>query len=135
MQGEYFHIANEHSRVQLIKFIQAQPVGFDVKLKKAKKPNRTLKQNAALHKFCEMLAEQLNDAGLDMRKVMKPDVDIPWSMLTAKEHLWRPVQKAMTDKTSTTEADTAEYSEIYSVLMRHLSEKFNGVYVPWPSNQ
>ena len=97
-------------------------------------PARTLKQNKALHKYCEMLAEALNDAGLDMRTVLKPGVAIPWNKERVKDALWRPIQEAMTDKESTTELDTAEPSRIYDVLDRHLGEKF-GLHVPWPQDE
>jgi len=93
---------------------------------------RTLKQNKSLHKFCELLADELNAAGLDMKTVLKPSVDIPWSKTSVKEFLWRPIQEAMLQKESTTELNSAEPSEIHAVLMRHLSEKF-GVYVSWPN--
>lgn len=93
---------------------------------------RTLLQNKALHKFCEQLADELNAAGLDMKTVLKPTVDIPWSKTTVKEFLWRPIQEAMLRKESTTELSSAEPSEVHAVLMRHLSEKF-GVYVSWPN--
>ena len=39
-----------------------------------------------------MIANALNDAGLDMKKVLKPEIDIPWNTATVKEYLWRPVQ-------------------------------------------
>lgn len=93
---------------------------------------RTLKQNKSLHKFCELLADELNAAGLDMKTVLKPSVDISWSKQSVKEFLWRPIQEAMLQKESTTDLNSAEPSEIHAVLMRHLSEKF-GVYVSWPS--
>lgn len=91
-------------------------------------------QNAALHKYLEMLAELLNEAGLDMKKVLKPQVDIPWTKESAKEHLWKPIQQIVIDKSSTTQATTAEYSQVYDVLSRHLAEKF-GIYCPWPSRE
>lgn len=94
--------------------------------------NRTDKQNKSLHKFCQELADELNAAGLDMKTVLKPSVDIPWSKTTVKEFLWRPIQEIMVQKESTTELDTIEPGEIHKVLMRHLSEKF-GIYVSWPS--
>lgn len=94
---------------------------------------RTPAQNNALHKFCAMLAETLNDAGLDMRAVIKQDVDIPWTRDTVKDHLWRPIQKAMTGKQSTTEVTTVEPSEIHRVLARHLGEKLGVTCPPWPS--
>lgn len=93
---------------------------------------RTQKQNKSLHKFCEMLAEALNDAGYDMKKVLKPGVEIPWTKESVKNYLWRPIQDAMYDKDSTTELDTVEPSEIHKVLMRHISSKF-GIDVPWPN--
>ena len=93
---------------------------------------RTLTQNAALHLFCEWLSEVLNDAGYDMRRTLRQDVEIPWSGHTVKEHLWKPVQKALLDKGSTTEADRVEYSEVYDVIARHMADKF-GIQVPeWP---
>lgn len=93
---------------------------------------RTIQQNKSLHLYCEMLAEALNEAGLDMRVVLKPEVDIPWTKESVKEHLYKPILKIMLDKDSTTEMDTVNPSEVYQVLDRHLAEKF-GVSVEWPS--
>lgn len=108
---------------------------IDIEITKAQKSKRTLTQNAALHKYCELLAIALNDAGFDMKRTLKPEVDIPWTMEAVKEHLWRPIQAAITQKQSTTEADTSQYSEVYNVLSRHLSQKLGGVHVPWPSKK
>lgn len=93
---------------------------------------RTLTQNASLHKYLGLLAEALNDAGYDMKKTLKDDVDIPWNTELAKEYLWRPVQKALTGKESSTKPTKKEYTYIYEVLSRHMAEKF-GVVVLWPS--
>lgn len=96
---------------------------------------RTNSQNKALHLFCDLLAKELNMAGLDMKTVLKPEVDIPWTKQTVKDYLWRPIQKALTTKQSTTELDTAEPSEVWEILNRHLGEKF-GVEVPaFPSQE
>ena len=87
---------------------------------------RTLKQNAALHKFFALLADALNDAGLDQRVVfeaMREGVEIPWNEATVKENLYKPILEAMTGKTSTTEMDTVDPSEVYNVLHRWLSSK------------
>lgn len=93
---------------------------------------RTVTQNAAMHLYFEMLAVALNDAGLDMKKVLTKKVDILWAKSSVKEYLWRPVQEAMTGKESTTELNTVEPSDIHAALDRHLAEKF-GVSVRWPS--
>lgn len=95
---------------------------------------RTLTQNAALHKYCQILADDLNEAGLDMKQVIKPGIDIPWTMESVKQNLWKPVQIAVTGKESTTKPLTNEYSEIYEVLSRHLSMKL-GIDVAWPTRE
>ena len=91
-------------------------------------------QNSSLHLYLSHLSEALNDAGYDMKKTLKQEVDIPWDAkgVNAKEFLWRPIQKALTKKDSTTKPTTKDYVYIYEVLSRHLVEKF-GVNVPWPS--
>lgn len=94
---------------------------------------RTLTQNRALHLWFRLLAETLNDAGLDMRQVIREEVEIPWTESAVKEYLWRPVQKAMLQKQSTTEANRTDYTEVRDVIARHLGQRF-GVEVPeWPS--
>lgn len=97
-----------------------------------KYPQRTLTQNAALHLYFTLIATTLNDLGLDMRKVLKPGVDIPWSSTTVKNYLWRPIQKAQLGKTSTTELSTVDIDKVFDTLNRHLGEKF-GVHEDWPS--
>ncbi len=93
---------------------------------------RTPLQNRAMHKYFTMLAEELNAAGLDMKTVLKPTVDIPWTPESIKNHLWRPVQDAMFDKESTTELTTKDLTQVYETLTRHLGEKF-GTFCRWPS--
>ena len=93
---------------------------------------RTLPQNKSMHKYFRLLADELNDAGLDMKKVLKPEINIPWTEENVKNHLWREIQIAMFDKQSTTQLTTVETTEVYKVLDRHLGEKL-GVHVEWPS--
>lgn len=95
---------------------------------------RTLLQNRSLHLFFTLLATELNDAGLDMKKVLKPSVDISWTKENIKEYLWRPIQTALKMKKSTTALSTAEISQVWEVLNRHLGDKF-GVHVPFPSEE
>lgn len=96
---------------------------------------RTLTQNRALHLFLGMLADELNAAGYDMRKVLKQEVDIPWTTESCKEFLWRPLQAALINKESTTEADRNEYTQVHELLSRHLGQKL-GIQVPeWPKRR
>ncbi len=93
---------------------------------------RTLKQNKALHKYFELLAEALNESGWDMKKTIK--VDVPWTKDTVKEYLWRPVQKAYLKKHSTTELNKQQdITKIYDIINRAISER-TGVSVPFPSD-
>jgi hypothetical protein len=93
---------------------------------------RTKKQNSALHVFCELLADLLNASGLDQRKVLKPSIEIPWDGSSIKKKLWKPIQEAVIHKTSTTEANRTEYSQVYEVLAHHMATKL-GVTIPeWP---
>lgn len=101
-----------------------------------KQLTRTIQQNAALHAFFAMLANALNDAGLDQRKVLKPSVSIPWTPGAVKEHLWRPVQQAMYQKNSTTELNKhEEITGVHKTLMRHLGEKFGVEHIDFPSHE
>ena len=101
-------------------------------MEEKKYPQRTKQQNKALHVLFRLLAETLNEHGLDMRKTLKPDVEIPWSPASAKEFLWRPIMKAQLAKESTTELNTKEIDEVFDTINKHLGEKF-GLHVPFPS--
>lgn len=86
---------------------------------------RTTKQNSALHKYFEMLANELNETGHDMRKTLKPEIEIPWTKESVKEFLYRPIMKAMYQKKSTTELSTKELQSVAETLQKHLVEKLN----------
>lgn len=96
---------------------------------------RTIQQNRALHKYFRLLAEEFNAAGLDMRLVLKPEIAISWTARNVKDYLWRPFQRALTNKESTKElGKLKEIDLIYDNLNRHLSEKF-GLHVPFPTSE
>lgn len=94
---------------------------------------RTSQQNRALWLWYRWLSEELNERGLDMRVVIRDDVDIPWSPESVHQYIWKPVQKAMLGKESTTEANRTEYSDVRDVIARHLQERFDIAVPTWPS--
>lgn len=96
---------------------------------------RTSQQNRAIHLACKKLANELNLAGLDMKAVLKPNVDIPWGTESVKEFIFKPIMKARYLKQSTTELEktTGEIQEIWDIIMRHMGEKFGIEYIPFPS--
>lgn len=85
-----------------------------------------------MHLYFTMLADALNDAGLDMKKVLKPTIDISWTPESIKTYLWKPIQEAIYQKESTTKLDTKQVGKIYEVLNRHLGEKLE-IHVPFPN--
>lgn len=93
---------------------------------------RTQTQSAAMHRWCGLLAQELNAAGYDMRAFpFKEGAEIPWTKETVKSNLWRPIQIAMTGHHSTTKPKTVDYPAIYEVLNRKIASS-TGVHVPWP---
>lgn len=92
---------------------------------------RTSQQNRALHVYFQLVADALNDAGLDMRAVLKPEVEIPWTRTSIKEYLWKPIQRIQLGKASTTELTTKEIDQVFDTMNRHLAK--HGVHEPFPS--
>ena len=91
---------------------------------------RTLAQNRAMHLYFKQVADALNGAGLDMKQVIKADVQ--WTHISVKEMMWKPLQKALLSKESTTKLKKDEIDTVYHNLNRLLGQKF-GIYVPFPS--
>ena len=92
----------------------------------------TSKQFSALHVFCQRVADVLNDAGLDQRIVLKPEVAIDWTKDSVKQYLYKPLLEAMTGKTSTKEQNTVEPSAVANVMARHMGQKFGVTLPEWP---
>ena len=95
---------------------------------------RTSQQNRGLHKDCALIAEKLNDAGLDMRTMVKPHINIPWTTESVKECIWKPIMKAMYGHASTTQLAKleGEIEKIHEVIMRELGEKHGIEYHDFP---
>lgn len=94
---------------------------------------RTSQQNKALHKGFELVAKTLNDAGLDMRAVLKPEIDIPWTKDSVKKYLYKSILALMYDKEHTAEMDKLEEpSQVWETMMRFLMEKHHIDYIPFP---
>lgn|SRR3990167_787430 len=92
---------------------------------------RTLTQNRALHLYFQMIADTLNESGMDMRAVLKPEVDIPWNKDSVKTFLWKPIMKLQLGKKSTTEMTSGDIDKVFDTLNRHLSQF--GISEPFPS--
>ena len=112
---------------------------YNIKVTIEVSKRRTGTQNNAIHKYCELLATALNDAGYGMVRTLKilrkkPEIELDWTMQAVKDNLWRPVQMAKTNKESTSKLDTNEVSQVYEELNRYTAGKL-GVSLQFPSNR
>ena len=95
---------------------------------------RTIKQNASLHKLMTELADELNSSGMTMMKVLSHTAEIEWTPVSTKEYLLRPFIKAMFNKTSTVQLTTKELSQACDAMLNHVA-KTTGVALEFPSIQ
>jgi hypothetical protein len=128
-----YNIQTEDQRATALADLEAIKLPARMELHESGK--RTLTQNAALHLWLQWLADALNEAGYDMRRTLKPEAEIPWTAAAAKEHLWRPIQEAMTSKESTAEVSRTDYADVQEVLVRHLANKLGVQAPPWPKRE
>ena len=88
---------------------------------------RSSAQNKALHKFFQLLADELNEKGFDMRATLSQENPISWTGASVKEYMWRPLQKALFNKDSTTKLDkNQEIDTIIDNLNRIITERTKG---------
>jgi len=93
---------------------------------------RTTQQNKSLHLYFEHLAQELNEAGLDMKATLREDAEIPWNGDRVKEFLWKPVMQAQLGKRSTTEMTTKDIDLVFDTITRYIASK-HGLQVDFPS--
>lgn len=117
--GEGWHVKTPEQKKALIEYIQ-QNDNSDLVFKIIR-PNRTTRQNNALHAYLREVAEQMNARGMDMREVLKPTVEIAPTMQLIKDYMWRPIQKIVTGKESTERLTTAEVDQVYQEMSKHLA--------------
>jgi len=96
---------------------------------------RSGRQAAALEVWCRNVAELFNSQGItrEVHSTIYGDgfLECEWRQETVKNEVWRPMQVALTQRQSTTEASTLEMAEIYEGLVRAFGNK--GVQLPpWP---
>ena len=108
-------------------------VGKEVEITVSKKiKKRTSKQNRALHLWFTLLANAMNEAGYDMKKVIRDELDISWTDYNVKEYLFRPLMKNLFGYKSSNELKTGDIDKIYDIINKTISER-TGVHVPFPS--
>lgn len=92
---------------------------------------RTTKQNNALHLFCELLADKLNEAGISQRALLEA-FEIDHSSESIK-NIFRQIGKQKYSKDSTSKLTTKECIDIYDEINRQSS--ILGIHQPWPTEE
>lgn len=85
--------------------------------------------------YMTMRAEALNDAGLDVRKVMKPTFNIPWTKEMVHDLLWIPIQQTMFKSKTMRALKKLQVTKVHDVIERELSEKFGLDQIPFPNDE
>ena len=117
---------NEEDREALKKFKDGAIYEVDIK----NMDIRSLAQNRAIHKYFELLSNELNNGGFTVAKLLK--VTVSWTPTAVKELLWKPIMEALLDKKSTAKMNKDEVIKVYDTLNLNLSEK-RGLYVEFPN--
>ena len=116
-QGDFWVVDDRRSLEAFIKMMTQmyeEKKYLTLKIKGGK--TRTSAQNNALHVYCRLLGEKLNDSGFDMKRVIKQEVDIPWSPSLVKEYLWKPIQKIVANEDSTAKVGSDDYIIPYGAM-------------------
>ena len=97
---------------------------------------RTSQQNRALHKLFSDVAEALDREGHTVQDVTEAikRAEIRVTPEIVKEVIWKPLQEVMYGKKSTTELEKHEVDRVYEVLNFWLGQNFDGMCVPFPSD-
>ena len=93
---------------------------------------RTLKQNSAIHLWCEWFSQELTEKHIDQRTFWKEPFYTRWTPVVVKEFIFKPVMKALFLKDSTTKLKKSqEIDEVIDTIRKMITEKYKGeVIVP-----
>ena len=93
---------------------------------------RTPQQNKSLHKYCSMVADEMNAAGYDFKKAIT--LEIAMTPYLVKEYIFKAIMRAMYNVESTTELTTTQIQKVYETMNYNTGTKF-GISMDWPSDE
>ena len=105
-----------------------------IELKEIKK-TRTNLQNATLHQFFVLIADELNNLGLEFNYtgLTVENLNTRYTPEIVKEFIWRPIQRTLFKIESTTKLTTQQINDISDVIIKFFGEK--GIYINFPCIQ
>lgn len=117
------------ARTKLEYFIKSGKV-FELKEKRV---TRTSLQNSSLHLYFTMIADELNDLGIEFTYsgLNVGNISTRYTGTIVKELFWRPIQITLFGIESTMKLDSKQINEIIDVITKFFGEK--GVYIEFPN--
>lgn len=90
-------------------------------------------ENKSLHVLFLNISQELNEMGLEFtyRGLKGIEINTTFTPEIVKNFIWRPLQKVLLDKESTTELTHNDISLIFEILGKWFSEK--GIVIEFPS--
>ena len=104
---------------------------WEVEVRPVTNKKRTRKQNSAMWKLFRIVAQLLQEAGIDAKEFFKPEVEIPVTPEMLHEHAFNVIAKAMYDGRTSSELEKDEISNVGETFIRHLAQS-HGISVQWP---
>ena len=100
------------------------------------KSTRSLSQNNSIHFYLTQVARTLQEDGHTMQDVVKAirRAEIMPTMLALKEVVWKPLQKIITGKESTTKIEKLEVDQVYEAVNKFFSKDPFCVHIPFPND-
>ncbi len=94
---------------------------------------RSITQNKALHKWFELIAENLNDLGITFNYTGLKGLSLEsrFTLFIVKEIIIKPIIKTLFNLDGTKDLTTKQINELIDVINKFFAEK--GVYLPFPS--
>lgn len=104
-----------------------------VRLEKINKV-RSLKENKSLHKFFQHVSDELTNLGqtFTFTGLKGMEIEIQYTPSIVKECIWKHLEMALLEKSSTTELTNSDIQMIFDVLCKWFGEK--GIEIVWPSD-
>lgn len=89
------------------------------------KDTRSLQQNKRLHQWCRELANEFNDRGLYLQKVLKPTWDVLWTEELVKDNIVRPIAETIAKTNHTSQLSKREIQQVIDTIDKNLLTKFD----------
>lgn len=92
---------------------------------------RSDQQRKSIELYCKKVAKAMNDAGHSVQETFTAPIDL--SQENVKDGMFKVIMHALwPDKTSTTELDSDQVTEVYENMNRITAERY-GISVDFPS--